>query len=253
MMSIPKRAADRISQGIKNFQTILESARKRDVNESDTVTIVVDIFSDVFGYDKYTEITQEYVIRGTYCDLAIKIDNKIMLLIEVKAIGLDLKESYIRQAVNYAINEGVEWVLLTNGICWYAYYIQFGNKPVTKELVLSFNFLELNPKNPEDIEKCYTISKEGLQKSALEQMYDLQQTANKFTIAALIQNEKIVGTIKRELNKLSPGIKIDDNSILNIIQDEVLKREVVEGEKAGKAVKKGKKDSLNFYKTKIQL
>ena len=40
------------------------------------------------GFDKYSEITSEYVIRSTYVDLAIKLDGKLALLIEVKAIGL---------------------------------------------------------------------------------------------------------------------------------------------------------------------
>ena len=32
------------------------------------------MLADIFGYDKYSEITSEHAIRGTYCDLATKID-----------------------------------------------------------------------------------------------------------------------------------------------------------------------------------
>ena len=35
--------------------------------------IVADILSEIFGYDKYNEVTSEYAIKGTYCDLAIKL------------------------------------------------------------------------------------------------------------------------------------------------------------------------------------
>jgi hypothetical protein len=31
--------------------------------------IVSDMLADVFGYDKYNEITRELCVRGTYCDL----------------------------------------------------------------------------------------------------------------------------------------------------------------------------------------
>jgi hypothetical protein len=68
-----------------------------------------DMLADVFGYDKYFEVTSEYAIRGTYCDLAIKLDGKLTTLIEVKAVGIDLKEQHIKQAVDYAANQGVDW------------------------------------------------------------------------------------------------------------------------------------------------
>jgi len=57
MAKIASKVAERISSGLKKFQPILESARTRDVNESDTVVIVTDMLQEVLGYDKYTEIT----------------------------------------------------------------------------------------------------------------------------------------------------------------------------------------------------
>lgn len=77
MAKLPTKTADRISAGIKRFQPILAAAKSRDVGESDTVTIVVDILADIFGYDKYSEITSEHAIRGTYCDLATKLDGGV--------------------------------------------------------------------------------------------------------------------------------------------------------------------------------
>ena len=55
------------------------------------------------------------MIRSTFCDLAVKLDGHLAFLIEVKAIGLELKEQFVKQAVDYAANQGVEWVVLTNG------------------------------------------------------------------------------------------------------------------------------------------
>ena len=52
-MKIPKKVTDRISDQLKKFQTIALSHKARDVSEADTVTLVKDILSDVFGYEKY--------------------------------------------------------------------------------------------------------------------------------------------------------------------------------------------------------
>lgn len=143
MAAIPKKVAERLVVGLKRYQPILSAAKARDVGEADTVTIIKDMLADVFGYDKYSDVTSEHAIRGTYCDLAIKIDGHLQTLIEVKAIGLDLKEQHVKQAIDYAANQGVDWVLLTNGITWRVYHLIFA-KPIDQELVLEIDFCALN-------------------------------------------------------------------------------------------------------------
>jgi hypothetical protein len=71
MGNLSAKVAQRIAMGIKKFQPILVSAKARDINESDTVIIVTDTLQEVFGYEKFTDITSEHMIRGTFCDLAI--------------------------------------------------------------------------------------------------------------------------------------------------------------------------------------
>ena len=156
MAALPAKAIDRIRDGLKKFQPILGSAKSRDVNESDTVVIVTDLLQYVFGYDKYSEISSEHAIRGTYCDLAVKIDGKLSFLLEVKAIGLELKEQHVKQAVDYAANQGVEWVGLTNGAVWRIYRVGF-SKPISHTLVVEFDLLELNAKASEAYSKYIII------------------------------------------------------------------------------------------------
>jgi hypothetical protein len=87
-MGIPNKIRERLTSNLKRLLPILEQQRIRDVSEADTVTLVKDLLSEVFGYDKYVNLTSEMAIRGTYCDLAIRIENKLSLIVEVKAIGL---------------------------------------------------------------------------------------------------------------------------------------------------------------------
>src|SRR4051812_38660891 len=166
MAKLPKKAAERIANGLKRFQPILAAAKTRDVNESDTVVIVTDLLQDVFGYDKYTEITSEHSIRGTFCDLAIKLDGGLQFLLEVKAIGIELKDQFIKQAVDYAANQGADWVVLTSGLKWRVYKVAF-TKPIEHELVVELNLADMNHRNEEHLELLWMISKEGWQKSGL--------------------------------------------------------------------------------------
>jgi len=237
MASIPSKVATRLVAGIKRYQSILAGAKSRDLGEADTVRIITDMLADVFGYDKFVEITSEFAIRGTYCDLAIKLDAVIQSLIEVKAIGLDLKDSYVKQAVDYAANQGVDWVVLTTGIVWRIYKVTF-TKPIDQELVVEFNFCDLNPKRTEDIELLYLFAKEGWVKSALGDFETQKQALSRFFLGQLVISDPVLDMIRRELRRMSPDVRIEREQIRGVLLAEVLKREVVEGEKAEEARKK---------------
>jgi hypothetical protein len=237
MASVPSRVADRLAAGLKRFQPIITSAKVRDVNESDTVIVVTDMLSEVFGYDKYSEITSEFAVKSSFCDLATKVDGSVQCLIEVKAIGTELKESHTKQAVDYAANQGVDWVALTNAAHWKIYKVNFA-KPITQELIIDIDVTALNFKKDEDIECLFLLAKEGFQKSALGDYSDQRQALNRFSIAAMIQTDPVVDVIRRELRRMSPDVRIDCDQILAVLVTEVLKRDVLEGDKAEEARKK---------------
>lgn len=253
MAKIPSKIAHRIATGIKRFQPILSSAKSRDVGESDTVTIIVEMLADIFGYDKFTEITSEYSIKGTYCDLATKIDGKLQMLIEIKAVGLDLKESHVKQAVDYAANLGVDWVVLTNGIYWRIYKIAFA-KPISQELVVEVDFCALNPKSAKDVESLYLLCKEGWIKSVLVEYHGQKQALSRFFLAAMILSDPVLQVLRRELRRLSPDVRVEVDDIKSVLIGEVLKRDVTEGDQAIEARKKVTKSAgkaLRVHATKL--
>ena len=242
---IPSKVMDRFTDNITVFQKVLQNARDRDVNESDTVTIVKDMLASVMGFDKYEEVTSEYSIRGTYCDLATKLDGAVRYLVEVKAIGLALKENHLRQVVSYGSSQGVPWVVLTNGIIWEVYRIKF-EQPVSHEFVFGLNFSELSVRKPDDIEKLFLLCREGVQKSAIDDFHAFAQIVNRFTIAAIISSDPVLAVLRRELQRLEPDSRVTTDDIRAILPD-VLKRDVTEGEEAGAARKRV------FKATKTQL
>ncbi|MDB5437842.1 MAG: hypothetical protein JWM33_269 [Caulobacteraceae bacterium] len=144
MAKLPKKFIDRVQARLKPYQAIVVSHRTRDVSEADTVTVVKDVLADVFGYDKYAELTSEQQIRGTYCDLAVQIDGKIRFLIEVKGAGSTLSEAHLRQAVNYGAHQGIEWIILTNAVEWRFYKVTFA-QPISWEEITRICLPEINP------------------------------------------------------------------------------------------------------------
>jgi hypothetical protein len=243
-MNIPAKFVKRINENLKKYQGVIAQIKKKDANESDTVTVITDILQDIFGYDKYADITSEYAIRGTYCDLAVlDTHKKIQFLIEVKAISVALNDNHIKQALDYGANAGVNWVLLTNAETWMFYKIKFG-KPIDKELVSEFNLLALNPKVDKELESLFVISKDGQDKSIIEDFYSSIQVKNKFIIGCLLNSTEVYSLIRKTMKKLFDDVKISEQEIADIIVNDIIKREIIDSEES----KKAKKDIEKIYK-----
>lgn len=240
MIKIPKKVLDRFSATLKNFQAVSISHKTRDVSEADTVTLVKDILSDTFGYDKYQELTSEQQIRGTYCDLAVKIDGKVKYLIEVKAAGINLNDAHLRQALNYGANQGIEWVVLTNSIDWRLYRIKFG-QPIDFEECSSFSIANINLKSEEDQKRLFLLCREGICADAMDAYHQHTQLLNRFTVAQIVLMEPVIATVRREMRRLFPDLKVDHTHISDILVNEVLKREVIEGDKVKETQQKIKR------------
>lgn len=236
-MFVPSKVAARIAQGIKKFQPIVDAAKSSDVNESDTVLLLTGILSEILGYDKYADITTELAIRGTYCDLAIKAGDKICFLLEAKAIGMDLKEAHVKQAVDYAANKGIEWVVLSNGVTWKIFRVLF-EKPIQNILFIEIDFLKLNHKSNGDIERFFILSKEAVCRSSFEHFYTQKQATSRFIIGNIILSDGVIVAIRKEIRSIFPDIKVGAEEISNVIKKEVLRREIIEGDESDEAIKK---------------
>jgi len=251
--TIPTKVQSRIIEGLKRFQPIVESAKIRDANESDTVVLLTGILSDILGFDKYTDITTEHSIRGTFCDLAVKVNGNVSIIIEAKAIGIDLKDQHVKQAVDYGANKGIDWVILTNGVTWRVYKLLF-TKPIQHIPVFQFEFLQIKSKSMDDLELLFNISKEGILKNSLENLYVQKQATNKFMIGNLLYTESVLSTIKKELKSIYPDLKVTTEEIEKVLYNGVVKREINEGEESEDAKKKigkslRKKDKIKNEKS----
>lgn len=250
-MAIPKKVTDRITVNLKRFQTILSEAKNRDISESDTVVILGDMLAELLGYKKYVEITTEFAIRGTYVDLAVKVGSDIRFLIEAKAINIDLKDNHIKQAIDYGANHGIEWVVLTNGAVWQVYKIHF-KQPIDKSLIFEVDLLNTSVKNSQLLECFGTLSREGFTQSSMTAFFQQQQATSKYSLAALLTTEGVLTALKRELKKISPSLKVDDALLKHTLQNDVLKRELVDSEEAIAAAEIIKKASKSALKPKVK-
>jgi hypothetical protein len=117
---------------------------------------------------------------------------------------------------------------------------------------LEINFLAIKHAEQSDLDQLFLLTKESWSKSALNDFYDRKQALSKFSISAVILGESVLNVIRRELRRASPDVKIDVEQIRSVLEEEVLKREVVEGEKCEEARKRISRANNRGSKSKIE-
>ena len=237
MIRVPVAVQRRLKSTVPQFKDVLQKKIEEDVNEADTVTIITDTLVEVFGFDRYSDITKEYGIRGNYkCDLAIVLKEKVAYLIEVKSIGTNLSEKHLKQAVNYAAREGIDDVVLTNGLQWKVYRVTTQGKVQTEKLC-EFDFLKLDPKRIEELKPLFLLCKSGVQKNVIDEFYEHSQIFSPYTVGALLSTDPVLRVVRNELRKLKNGMKpVPREQIKDMIEKQIIKRELL-GEAGAEARK----------------
>lgn len=213
---ITKKSVNQISLWLKKFKKLIEVAKKRGLNESDTSNIINDFLWEVLWYDKYFDVTTEYKIKWQYCDYWIIMNWKLTLLMEVKQIWLDLNENHIFQAISYAWNEWVKRVILTNLRRRELFYLSFWDK-IEKELILDFDLLS-ESSNSKLIENLQYIHKESLQKNYLWKLLKQKMALSEKNIKKVLFWDPVIKKIQSEI-KATTWLKISKDDVTNILKN----------------------------------
>jgi hypothetical protein len=199
---------------IRAFKKTVETLSNSEINEADTVFHFGNFLCETLGYDRLTDISREFAIRSTYCDYAIRIKDKLALLIEIKAMPIQLKENHLRQTVNYAMNAGVEWCLLTNLKEFQLFHIEF-TKPIDKKNVFSVNVITDDIKVV--IDKLRYLSKASLKKHEIDLYWAKVSALSEHNLAEALLSTDSIKAIKRTIKK-NTGANIPDIELAKVIR-----------------------------------
>ncbi|WP_369970207.1 hypothetical protein AB8E26_09370 [Stenotrophomonas rhizophila] len=110
------------------------------------------------------------------------------------------------------------------------YRIKFG-QPIEYEIVSSFCIADVNLKNEEDQRRLFLLCREGITSDAMGLYHQHVSVLNKFTVAQVILSEPVVSVVRRELRRLFPELKTESEAIVELLNEEILKREVLDRER----------------------
>jgi hypothetical protein len=195
-----------LAKTLETLKTYKRKYIKKQFSESDesATRIMINAFlTEVLGYQELDEIKTEYNIRGEYADYVIQLKRKKQFVVEVKSIQLDLNERHLRQSLSYAANEGIDWIILTNGRTFQFYRVLFG-KPISVELLVSLDFVDATPKMMKDFANILVLfTKKAVVNDEHELFWQRSIALSPANISKLLYSEEVVKLMRRELKKTS--------------------------------------------------
>lgn len=216
-------ARDRVKSAVRKFSKPLADLIERDANEGDTRFLVTDFLCEGLGFDKYEDLTTEYQVKGEFADYGIRIDKQLVAFIEVKRCTQKLGGRHLRQVQMYAVNEGVEWMILTNGQVWQVWHLT-GGLPVKVDLALEVDLLSeasLTTKN----DQLFHLSKEALKRHLLDDLWRAKSATSPRSLAAVLTSEVVLEAIRKELRRQT-SYNCETEQIERALRNEVLRPDV---------------------------
>jgi hypothetical protein len=202
---------------IEKIRTNLQQYRKRylkedflALDESATRIMINFLLTQVLEYEELIDIKTEFRIKGEYADYVIELKNKKKFVVEVKSIQIDLSEKHLKQSLNYAANEGIDWIILLNGRQLQVHKVFF-EKPIRTQLLFSINFLDTTSLK-EGVELIHLISKKATEKELLEDYWKKYEASSPKNLAKYLYSETVVKYLRREL-KNKTGIQFSEENI----------------------------------------
>lgn len=216
---------ERLKAAIKKFSKPLSDLVSRDANEGDTRLIVTDMLCEGFGFDKYADLTTEYQVKGEFADYGVRIDKELVAFIEVKRVATKLAAKHLRQVESYAVNEGVEWMILTNGVVWQVYHIT-GGLPIIVDLSLEVDLLG-DTTVSQKANQLFYLTRESMKRRQIDELWQAKRATSPKSLGRVLCSEAVADVIRKEL-KRSTGQSVDNKEIVRLLKETVLRPECFE-------------------------
>ena len=189
-----------IIRQLKKYVPHLLKAQEDNLNEADTLQIIVKVFEDVLGYDALSEISREMEIKSKYVDLTIKIDAKTKFLVEGKSAATKLRDRHIEQGERYAAEGNIQWVLLTNGVEWNLYHLTF-DEGIDYERVFSATIAEDADALGKAADLLALLHRQAIKTGEHEEFWKKRAALSAVCIGKAIFNEDVLLFIRREIRR----------------------------------------------------
>lgn len=209
-------ARAQIKAGLKALKKPLSDLINRDAVEADTRLFITDFMERVLGYDKYANLTAEYQVKGDWADYGVRIDGNLVAFIEAKRVSQQLSDKHLKQVQSYAVNEGVDWLILTNARHWQVYHLKAEGLPIQTDLVLDIDLIDTLPKEAE--KSLFYLHCSSMKKKAILEVWKRLEATSDVKIKGALLSPNVIKEIRLALSK-NTGFKVNDDEVIAAIKE----------------------------------
>lgn len=187
---------------ISKAKRVIKRALDLDQNEADTRRGIERVLENVCGLDPLENLSREHAVRGAgeteYVDFTLNIKGEIVMMIEVKRVGLPLALKHLNQLSKYTIAKGCNWALLTNGKQWKLHGVSYGQPPQLTE-ILSWDLLEDKPNRIAECMEYLTLR--SLKKNEIEKLWQRRLATLPENVLTALMSHAVLNAVRREIFK----------------------------------------------------
>lgn len=217
----------RVAAAIDRFSGPLADLAERDANDGDTRMLVADFFSVGLNFSKFHDLTTEYRTSGDSIDYAIVLEGELFAPIEVRRIGQDLDLRNIQMSRRLAVDEGAEWVFLTNGRVWRVYHLRpapdgGAPRPVT---VVDVDLLD-EESYERNVDGLFHLTRESVEHGRLDALRRWREAVEAAPLAGTLLTDEVVAAVRGRLRADAEhlGHLGEDDEIRRVLTEEVVPR-----------------------------
>jgi predicted type IV restriction endonuclease len=204
-----------IRRPLRKILPHLLKAKKENINEADTCTLISQILHSVLDYDPIHDVSREVTIKEGRADFAVKLNGSVKFIVEAKAAGVTLRARHIGQAERYAAEGNIPWVLATNGLVWHLYHLTF-DEGIEYETAFAVDLSvdEL----PKAAELIALLHKKSITKDEHEEFWEKRAALGPASIARSLFTEDMLRRVRREIRR-HEGVLIDHEDLGRALHD----------------------------------
>jgi hypothetical protein len=126
----------------------------------------------------------------------------------------------------YAVNEGVEWIILTNGSVWQVYHIT-GGLPVVIDLALDVDLLG-DEQVGHKVNQLFFLTRESLKKRQIDELWKAKRATSPASLGQVLVSDNVAEAIRKELWRHT-GHRVETLEIMRLLTETVLRPSGLQG------------------------
>jgi hypothetical protein len=228
----PSRAAptwesagrQRVRDVVRQYAGPLSDLITRDATEEDTRLLVTDFLCEALGYNTSEDLTTGCQVRGTFADYGLRIDQQLIACVEVKRCTTTLTVRHLRQVELYAVAEGIEWMILTNGRVWQIWHLT-PEPPAPAGLILEVDLLSEESASVK-ADGLFFLAKESLRRRQIDELLRAQAATSPAVLADVVLSEPVLGEIRTQLRRRT-GHNVGPKDLRELLRRSVIRDEAL--------------------------